>query len=90
MVRTCLELQQRVVPARKREMSSCGSSTLDPKGRAGLCSSPPVLLPTSVARGPSPGALSPEHGPVLDCRTWVPASLPSPLNSPKLIALLLP
>lgn len=40
VVRTCLELQQRVVPARKREMSSCGSSTLDPKGRAGLCSSP--------------------------------------------------
>lgn len=65
-------------------MSSSGfSSPWIPRGELGC---PPVLLPASMPRGPFPGVCPL----VFDCRTWVPAPLLSPLNSPKFAALLLP
>lgn len=72
LLRAWLDIQQQVVPARKREMSSCGFSSL-----WGELGSPPVLLPASMARGVC-------HQDRALHLTAGRASLPFPMNSPKL------
>lgn len=80
VVRTCLEIQQQVVPARMREMSSCGSSTLRiRRGKMGSAV-PPSPAANLGGQGTFPRGSVPRTWLVFDCRIWVPASLPSPLN----------